>query len=121
MRAHRTLIVPIALALLLGSATLHAHEDERPGTAGDEQLGKVDFPISCGAGAQAEFNRAVAILHSFYYPDAVKSFTRITEVDPDCAIGYWGIAMNSWYPLWYPPGKEALLQGSAALERAGKA
>jgi hypothetical protein len=121
MRAHRNWIVLVALAMLPASALLRAHEDEQPGTVGDERLGTVDFPISCSAAAQAEFNRAVAILHSFYYPDALKGFNRVVEIDPDCAIGYWGIAMSSWYPLWYPPGKDALLQGSAALERAGKA
>ena len=117
----RTLVVLITFAALTASVQGWAHEDEQPGTPGSEQLGEVNFPISCGATAQREFNRAVAILHSFYYPDALKSFTKITEIDPQCAMGYWGIAMSSWYPLWYAPSKEALQQGRTALEHAKSA
>ena len=117
----RNLALLTLFAIFCAPVHLWAHEDERAGSAGNEQLGEVSFPISCNAAAQREFNRGVAILHSFYYPDAVKAFTKVTELDPDCAIGYWGIAMSSWYPLWYPPSKESLLQGRAALERAAKA
>src|SRR3954468_20875545 len=122
----RNLTLLTLFATLCATPQLWAHEDERAGTAGeerpgDERLGEVRFPISCNADAQREFNRGVAILHSFYYPDAVKSFTKVTELDPSCAMGYWGIAMSSWYPLWYPPSKESLLQGRTALERAATA
>ena len=120
MQRHH-LLLPAILATASILTPLWAHEDERPGKAGNEQLGEVSFPISCSAAAQREFNRGVAILHSFYYPDALKSFTRVTELDPTCAMGYWGIAMSSWYPLWYAPSKESLLQGRAAVEQATKA
>jgi hypothetical protein len=33
-----------------------------------EKLGKVDFPISCSTEAQAQSNRAVAMLHSSGFP-----------------------------------------------------
>src|SRR3984893_4117746 len=79
---------------------------------------EVDFPISCGAPAQKKFNQAVWILHSFWYEEAVKAFTAVTEVEPDCAMGYWGIAMSHWYPLWYPPNAASLKAGSEAVEKA---
>jgi tetratricopeptide (TPR) repeat protein len=79
---------------------------------------EVDFPISCGAAAQKKFNQAVWILHSFWYDEAVKAFTAVTEVAPDCAMGYWGVAMSQWYPLWYPPSVAALKAGSEAVEKA---
>ncbi len=66
--------------------------------------GEVKFPVSCGAQAQKTFNQAVWTLHSFWYPEAVKGFTAVTEAEPGCAMGYWGIAMSHWYPLWFPPG-----------------
>jgi hypothetical protein len=117
MNTHNFVVLTV-LAALSSSTPLSAHEDEQPQTRGNEQLGEVNFPISCSAAAQKEFNRGVAILHSFYYPDALKSFTKVTEIDSSCAMGYWGIAMSSWYPLWFPPSREALLQGRTALERA---
>ena len=72
------------------------------------ETGEVNFSTSCGPGAQKAFNHAVWTLHSFWYPEAVKAFTAVTEAEPGCAMGYWGIAMSHWYPLWYPPGPAAL-------------
>ena len=80
--------------------------------------GEVNFAISCGPDAQNAFKQAVWTLHSFWYPEALKAFTAITEAEPGCAMGYWGIAMNHWYPLWYPPGPAALKAGSDAVEKA---
>jgi hypothetical protein len=80
--------------------------------------GEVNFQISCGPAAQKTFKEAVWTLHSFWYPEALKGFTAITETEPACAMGYWGIAMSHWYPLWFPPGPAALKAGSEAVEKA---
>jgi tetratricopeptide (TPR) repeat protein len=83
-----------------------------------EEFGKVDFPVSCQPAVQAEFNRAVAILHSFWYERARSEFEKVTTDDPACALGYWGIAMTYWHPLWDPPGTEALEKGATAAAKA---
>ena len=57
-------------------------------------------------------------LHSFWYPEALKGFTAVIEAEPGCAMGYWGIAMSHWYPLWYPPSPAALKAGAEAVEKA---
>ena len=80
--------------------------------------GEVNFAISCGPDAQNAFKQAVWTLHSFWYPEALKAFTAITVAEPSCAMGYWGIAMSHWYPLWYPPSPAALKAGSDAVEKA---
>jgi len=41
--------------------------------AADDHLGTVHFSISCSA-VQAKFDRSVALLHNFFYPDTVKAF-----------------------------------------------
>jgi hypothetical protein len=79
---------------------------------------EVDFATSCSPAAQHTFKHAVWTLHSFWYPEALKEFTAVTEAEPGCAIGYWGIAMSHWYPLWYPPSPAALKAGSEAVEKA---
>jgi hypothetical protein len=79
---------------------------------------EVDFATSCSPAVQQAFKHAVWTLHSFWYPEALKDFTAVTEAEPDCAIGYWGIAMSHWYPLWYPPSAAALKAGSEAVEKA---
>ncbi len=84
----------------------------------EERLGTVHFLVSCSPTAQQEFNRGVALLHSFFYAAAVRSFTSVTTIDPGCAMGHWGVAMTHWYPLWYPPNEAALKAGTAAVDRA---
>ena len=81
-------------------------------------LGQVRFPTSCAAPAQPVFERGIALLHSFWYEEALKTFTSVTATDPDCAMGYWGIAMSVYYPLWQPPSEAMLTKGRTALDRA---
>ena len=84
-----------------------------------EKLGKVDFPISCSTEAQAQFNRAIAMLHSFWFPQAPKAFTAVSETDPGCAMAHWGIAISQRAnPLVGAPDAAALKRGLASVERA---
>src|SRR5262245_3523488 len=57
-----------------------------------EQLGKVSFPTSCDPKVQAQFERGVAMLHSFWYSAAEKTFREVADRDPSCAIARWGFA-----------------------------
>jgi hypothetical protein len=89
--------------------------------AADDHLGTVHFPISCSA-VQAKFDRAVALLHNFFYPETVKAFQAMIQEDPSCAIAYWGLAMSELPNPLVPPfppanlkaGWEAIQQGKAA-------
>ena len=104
------------VALMALSCTSTVLLNEKAKTT--EKIGNVNFPISCGAAEQEQFNRAVAILYSFWYAEALKAFTSLVENNPDCAMGYWGIAMSLWHPLWQPPDVETLKKGWAAVEKA---
>ena len=55
-------------------------------------LGKVSFPTSCDPKVQPAFDRAVAMLHSFWYSAGEKAFRDVLKEDPQCAIATWGIA-----------------------------
>lgn len=90
----------------------HQHRHDSP-----EKLGQVNFPVSCSAAAQKQFNRAVAMLHSFWYEEAEKAFSEVIMTDPNCAIGYWGIAMSLYHPLWAPPDSTELKKGWAVVEK----
>src|SRR6516164_340461 len=61
---------------------------------------------------------ALAALHSFWYGQALKEFTAITEAKPDCAMAYWGIAMSVWNQVWAPPTPANLKKGSDAITQA---
>ena len=89
----------VLLGLLLGSLTPLNATDSRAAEPGDlRAAGTVDFPVSCKPAAQPEFIRGVALLHSFFYEEARRSFTAAAEKDPGCAMAQWGIAMTWWHP-----------------------
>ena len=82
------------------------------------ELGHVLFQTSCTAAAQQQFDRALGMLHSFYFPETVKAFTAIPEADPGCAIAYWGIAISQRpNPLVGPFDAATLKRGLDALEK----
>jgi tetratricopeptide (TPR) repeat protein len=80
--------------------------------------GKVDFPVMCKEAVRPEFVRGVALLHSFFYEEARRIFTSVSEQDPQCAMAQWGIAMTWWHPIWTPPTPQEMAAGKAAIEKA---
>src|SRR5437763_12383784 len=60
----------------------------------DEKLGRVSFATSCEPAVQAEFERGVAMLHSYWFLIARRTFDGVLQRDPNCAIAYWGVAMD---------------------------
>jgi tetratricopeptide (TPR) repeat protein len=109
------ILVNVTLLACIGLARANAQpaQSEKSGT-----YGNVHFPISCAPAAQEQFDRAVAMLHSFFYPETVKAFTKVTETDPKCAMAYWGIAISQRpNPLVPPFAPDALRRGYDAVEK----
>ena len=102
----------------------HDHGDHHEGHgdhgATGDGLGTVHFPISCAAGVQADFTRAVALLHSFGYEASRKAFEDVAAADPRCGMAYWGIAMTYYHPIWPAPNPQELAAGRAAAARAAE-
>jgi len=82
----------------------------------DRALGKITFPNSGSASAQADFIRGVALLHSFMYEDAIDAFRAAQKIDPSFALAYWGEALSFSQPLWF---FEEVDKGRAALAKLG--
>src|SRR5262245_14230741 len=56
--------------------------------------GKVHMPITTKSEeAQRFFDQGLALLHSFWFYEADRSFERAAQLDPECAMAQWGIAM----------------------------
>ena len=83
----------IAAFLLTMAASCLAQEHQH---GNGEKLGAVHFATSCNEVAQKEFNRAVALLHSFQFSRAIEGFNAVLGQDATCAIAYWGIALSDW-------------------------
>ena len=114
------LLVAVLVVLALASPLVMASpEHEPPPSVAAEALGRVHLPVSCSRAAQEEFDRALAMLHSFWFPQATRAFTAVAQTDPDCQMAHWGIAMSQrGNPLVGPPGAAALKTGWAAIEKA---
>jgi len=89
-----------------------------PSSLSAQTLGRIDFPNSGKAEAQAPFMKGVLLLHSFEYEDAAQAFRQAQQADPGFALAYWGEAMSYTHPLW---NQKDLPAAKAVLARAGKA
>ena len=104
-------VVAILLTLMAsGGALDHQHA---PG----EKLGTVHFATSCSAGAQNEFDRAVALLHSFQFSRAIAGFEAVLRQDATCGIAFWGIALSDWSNP-FAPGMKDMSQLQAGRDSA---
>ncbi|MBI4540348.1 MAG: tetratricopeptide repeat protein [Gemmatimonadetes bacterium] len=83
-----------AVALLAAAPRLPGQAQHAHGAPQEYRLGSVQFPVSCSAEAQPRFERGVAMLHSFWFPEARQSFQSAADADANCAMAYWGIALT---------------------------
>ena len=87
--------------LSLGTGFAQEHDHGR-----GEALGSVHFSTSCNNDAQREFDRAVALLHSFQFSGAIQGFKASLNRDSGCGIAYWGIALSQWSNPFAPGQKD---------------
>src|SRR5262245_17689197 len=85
----------------------------------DEKLGKLSFPTSCDPKVQAEFERGVAMIHSYWFTIARKTFEGVLRQDPNCAMAHWGVALDILGNVFVgPPTRENANAAWAQLEKA---
>lgn len=110
-------------ALVTGAALVAAQEHHHAGGAeavGGGHLGQVHFPTSCAPAVQQNFEKGVALLHSFQYSASEQAFKQVAAADPSCAIAYWGEAMTLWHALWERPNAATLRTGHEEIEKAAQ-
>jgi hypothetical protein len=107
-------IAAVLLSLVASRSLAQEHQHEN-----GEKLGTVHFAISCNQVGQKEFNRAVALLHSFQFSRAIEGFNAVLGEDATCGVAYWGIALSDWSNPFAPgmKDKEQLQAGRASAER----
>lgn len=116
--SYRVSFLTVLVASLVLVASVWADADPANRAGDPEKLGRVHFKTSCSPDAQRQFERALAMLHSFFFPETVKAFTAIPATDPSCAIAYWGIAISQRpNPLVGPFDAATLKRGLDAIEK----
>jgi tetratricopeptide (TPR) repeat protein len=88
------------LASILCFVPLALSQEGHQHAISEEEVGSVHFLTSCRADLAGNFNRAVAVLHSFQYEQARQAFTEISARDPQCAMAQWGVAMSHYHGMW---------------------
>ncbi|NMF84356.1 hypothetical protein [Nodosilinea sp. P-1105] len=106
------------LAVSAGCAQLDQRPDSQDSQVHDHQMGVVDFPVSCDTAAQSEIETGLAHLHHMMYEQARPHFSTAADLDADCAMAHWGVAMTSFQPLWHPTSDTDMERGKAAVETA---
>src|SRR5882672_4372107 len=105
--------------LLAAAAPAAAQDDHAGHSSGGSTFGRVHFATSCSPAVQEGFDRAVALLHSFFYPETEKAFRAVVDEDPQCAMGYWGLAISQRpNPLTAPFPPALLKQGWEDVQEA---
>jgi hypothetical protein len=118
-RVHVLLFGVVAICLAFatpvqGQAGAQAGHDH-----GGEHFGTVHLDTSCSDAVQPQFDRAVAMLHSFFYPETDKAFQAIADREPSCAMAFWGVAISTRpNPLTAPFAPALLARGFDAIQKA---
>src|SRR6516164_4653058 len=105
-RSMKPLTFAILLAAALPFTLLTQHEGHELPLAGSEEgLGRAHMQTSCASAVSVDFDRALALLHNFWYARAFERFNQVAKKDPECAMAYWGAAMTYNHPFWDPPSQ----------------
>lgn len=106
----------VAASILAAPCSIAQEHDQHEHAAA---LGDVNFPVSCNAEAQTQFNTAAALLYSFYWEKVDAAVAAVLQADPACAMAHWAKAIASLdNPLGAPPSPKQEQEGWAAVEKA---
>ena len=98
----KMLLLPVPFLLLTPS---FAQQEQNP-VDHIHGLGHVHMDTSCSPSVSADFDRALAMLHNFWFARALEAFKKVIQADPQCAMAYWGAAMTYNHPFWDAPTRE---------------
>ncbi|MGH7711636.1 MAG: hypothetical protein ACREOG_10140, partial [Gemmatimonadaceae bacterium] len=109
-----------AFLLALPAFAAYPQQHAHPQGAPQEKLGTVHFATSCSPGVAPQFNRAVALLHSFEFGASIRAFNDVLAADSTCAMAHWGIALSRWTNPMVPGTRSIALlqQGRQAADAA---
>lgn len=93
----RLLNFSVAAAILFtGAGQSRAQDHTHPASGASEKLGSVHFATSCKPSVAPQFDRGMALLHSFEFGASIRAFSDVAVADTTCAMAYWGLALSQW-------------------------
>ena len=116
--------LPSLLALATVAALCPAEPPQTSAVPLFEGLGKYTRAVATSKpDAQKYFDQGLMFMFAFNHDEAIRAFRRAAEIDPDCAMAYWGMALASgvnYNNPSFPPekAKEAFEAVRKAREKA---
>ncbi|MDP9205750.1 MAG: hypothetical protein M3P12_09885 [Gemmatimonadota bacterium] len=116
----RVFVAAVAALLTLPALDAYSQEAPHPQAALTEGLGTVHFATSCSPSVARQFDRGVALLHSFEFGSSIRAFNEVLAADSTCAIAQWGIALSRWSNPMAPGNRSVALlkRGKEAVDAA---
>ena len=120
MRCHAIFVLALALS---APAFAQEHEHAVPAKARTATLmtglGDWHHPVSTkNPQAQAFFDQGLRLIYAFNHDEAARSFQRAAELDPKCAMAYWGVAEAVGPNYNDPASEDRFVQAHQAIEKA---
>jgi hypothetical protein len=113
------LVIGLAASWLLVMWVPVLAQHDHPAGGGDVGSDNVSFVTSCAPALRQDFNRAVALLHSFWFAQAIDAFEGVAAKDPSCAMAHWGVALSRWgNPFAGLRSPQQIELGRAAVQKA---
>ena len=113
----KKLVTACCLCLGLVQPAFAQHEHHEGGLK-PKDIGTVSFETSCSPATKAQFNEAVALLHSFWFGESRALFESVLKTDPNCAMSHWGIALTHWgNPFAGQRAPQTIANGKAAIDK----
>ena len=113
----KTFVTACCLCLGLVQPAFAQHEHHEGGMK-PKDIGTVSFETSCSPATKAQFNEAVALLHSFWFSESRALFESVLKTDPNCAMSQWGIALTHWgNPFAGQRSAQTIANGKAAIDK----
>ncbi|HEY0900083.1 MAG TPA: hypothetical protein VGD90_12165, partial [Sphingobacteriaceae bacterium] len=82
-------------------------------------LGDLNHPVTTKVPlAQKFFNQGLSYLYAFNHAEAIRSFNKVSELDPGCAMAYWGMAHAYGPNINMPMTEEAEKLAFDAIQKA---
>lgn len=95
----RLWILPLVLAIVPAACTTRSPNpvDTTEATAAElpqeYDLGRHSWSVTGTRDAQRWFNQGQRWMYAFNHEEAIRAFTRAAQLDPTCAMAWWGIAL----------------------------